>query len=146
MADLTEVVALLLTPSDVTADGVDPSEVQQRIVDTVARAVGVAPCVANPAALDEWAVVRVRAVLRAIVNRSLDREAVQPGVVSEQAGPFSRTTKGAESLFWPSELTELQSICRTASTGSSSAPRGAFPEAEGLDGLFARRPGWRGVR
>lgn len=95
------------------------------IADAEALAFTVAPCLVDPDVdLSAPQAAAVKAVLRSAVLRW--NEAGSGAKVSETAGPFSITMDNSQtrrSLFWPSEIEQLQTVC-AAATGASTG--GAF--------------------
>lgn len=94
---------------------IDAAKAEAMIADAVAMAHRAAPCLADPeVTLTPAHVAAVKAILRRAVLRWND---VGTGAITQQtAGSFSQsvdTTKTAsKSLFWPSEISDLQEICR----------------------------------
>lgn len=82
------------------------------VADAEAKAVLTAPCIADLAA-DDPKRAAVRATLRAAILRWHDAGS---GVVQQtQVGPFGQsidTRQARKTMFWPSEIEELQGICR----------------------------------
>lgn len=112
-----------LHPSDLpdgTGDaiGLRPEDM---IADAEALALLAAPCLAAPDVddpLTDDQVAAVRAILRGAIMRWSD---VGTGVrQTESAGTLSQTTDTTQSrrgMFWPSEITSLQSICVDGQAG-----------------------------
>ena len=88
------------------------------IDDAMALAARVAPCILTEEF--EYAAA-ARAVLRGAILRWNDSGS---GAVSQQsAGPFSQTLdtrQTRKSMFWPSEIQELQRLCQDATSGAWS--------------------------
>lgn len=104
----------LLTRDDLAPFAViDPAKADEMIADAVSQAVIVAPCLGDAATLTVVQATAVKAILRAAVLRWDEGGA---GVAQTQAaGPFSLTldtTKARRGVFWPSEITALQAVCR----------------------------------
>lgn len=99
-----------------------PAKARQMIDDATAMAMLAAPCLATlPTTLTDVQVAAVKAVLRGAVIRW--NEAGSGAVQTQGVGPFSMgldTRQQRRAMFWPSEITQLQSICRT------DGPSGAF--------------------
>ena len=93
------------------------------ISDAEALALTVAPCLADPdSEISESQKAAVKAILRAAVLRW--NEGGTGAVRSETLGSFSTTIDDRStrrSLFWPSEIEQLQLICTTISGGSGGA-------------------------
>lgn len=116
--------AVTLTPSDL-APFADIDEVKaQAMVDTaLARAARVAPCIRDDSLSADNAEA-AKGVIRDAVLRW--HEAGNGAVRQQTAGPFSQsvdTRSPRRGLFWPSEVDELQAICRDH---SGAAPAGAY--------------------
>lgn len=84
------------------------------IDDLEAAAVFAAPCLANPAGLSETQTGAVRALLRSAAMRWVDR--VMGTDRQLVAGPFSAgsvpgSSEQRRTLWWPSEIQQLQAIC-----------------------------------
>ena len=115
---------LLITPEDIAPFAtIDAAKLSAMIEDAEAMAGSVAPCLIN---LESPLSDLQRAAAKAILRRAILRwHEVGTGVVTQQsAGPFQQsldTTRSApRSLFWPSEVAELQGICKAA----TDAPKG----------------------
>lgn len=103
-----------LNPSDFP--GLDGAETL--IEDAEALAVLVAPCLGD-ADLSDLKVSQARAILRGAVLRWSE---AGTGATSQQtAGPFSQTitTSARRNSFWPSEIKDLQLVCRVAGSGKA---------------------------
>ena len=94
------------------------AKAQAMIEDAEAQAVLIAPCLTDPA-LDAGKVAAVKSILRAAVLRW--NEAGTGAVQTQASGPFSLTTQyqARRGMFWPTEISDLQSICKTSSTGKA---------------------------
>lgn len=132
----------MLTPADLApfAD-IDPVKAQEMIDDALAMAVLVAPCLApdSGTVLSEMQSKTVKAILRRAIVRWNE---VGTGVVSQQtSGPFSQTTdttrSGSKSLFWPSEVNDLQAVCRAAGAAPDRGGAYAIDTAPGLSSRHA---------
>lgn len=97
---------------------IESAKAQAMIEDAVAQAVLVAPCLSDPSALTPAQVAAVRAILRSAILRWNDSGA---GAFSQEtAGPFSvslDTRQARRSLFWPSEIGQLEAICTAINGG-----------------------------
>lgn len=103
-----------LNPSDFP--GLDGAETL--IEDAEALAVLVAPCLGD-ADLSDLKIAQARAILRGAVLRWSE---AGTGATSQQtAGPFSQTitTSARRNSFWPSEIKDLQLVCRVAGSGKA---------------------------
>ena len=105
---------LLLTPADLEpfADIAEAKAVAM-IQDATAMAVRVAPCLDG----DTVPTVSQQDAVKAILRRAVLRwnDAGSGSITQVGAGPFQQsidTTRASKSLFWPSEVNDLQAICR----------------------------------
>lgn len=97
---------------------IDSAKAAAMIEDALALAAEVAPCILEDTFTKEAA---ARAILRGAILRWND--AGTGAIVSQSAGPFSQTvdtSRQRRSLFWPSEIEQLQKLC------SGNDPSGAF--------------------
>ena len=121
-----------LIPADLApfVPDIPEDKAEAMIADALAMAELVAPCITT----DEFAHAgAAKAILRAAILRWHDSGS---GAVSQQvAGPFqqtldTRTTR--KSLFWPSEIDQLQNLCKESSVARAYevdlAPEGAGSE------------------
>lgn len=111
--------AVFLTPDDLAPFGlVDADKAQAMIDDATATATVLAPCIT---ADTFTAAAVVKAILRGAVLRWNDAGA---GVRSEvHIGPVGQafdTRQARRGMFWPSEITQLQSLCSAGSVYSVS--------------------------
>lgn len=98
---------------------IDPYKADAMIEDALAIAARVAPCIMDAAFEHDGA---ARAVIRRAVLRWNDSGT--GAVTTQQAGPFGQTLDTRQphrSLFWPSEITDLQDLCRETSDVSAFA-------------------------
>lgn len=99
------------------APDLDATKAAAMIADATAMAELVAPCISS-ADLSEKKAAAAKAILRAAILRWHDSG---NGAVSQQvAGPFQQvldTRQQRRSLFWPTEIEQLQKICQADSTG-----------------------------
>lgn len=93
------------------------------IADAVAMAAQVAPCISTDdfqANVDKMSALK--AILRGAVLRWNDAGS---GAISQRtAGPFQQTldtTHERRSMYWPSEISQLEALCKTDSTGGAFA-------------------------
>ena len=111
--------AVTLTVDDLApfAPSINAAKAQAMIDDVLALAARVAPCILE----DDFAYASAaRAILRAAVLRW--NEAGSAGTTSQQAGQFGVTTTSArKSMFWPSEITDLQGLCLVSAATNSGA-------------------------
>lgn len=101
---------------------IDPVKASAMIDDAVAQAILVAPCLADEGELDANQQAAVKAVLRSAILRWNDSGS--GAFTQQQAGPFQvthDTRQARRSLFWPSEIDQLQKICDAVTGGSGGA-------------------------
>jgi hypothetical protein len=111
------VPAVTMTPGDLTvfAPNLDEAQALVMIADALAMAAEVAPCI-----LDEEfeKVAAAKAILRGAILRWHDSGS---GAITQvSGGPFQQTvdTRTARrSMFWPTEIADLQKLCGTARSG-----------------------------
>lgn len=113
-------MAVILTPADLAPfANIDPAKAQAMIDDAMALAARVAPCITA----DDFAFPQAaKAILRGAILRWND--AGTGAVTQTTVGPFGQSIDNRQqrrSLFWPSEITDLESLCV-----SSSDQSGAF--------------------
>lgn len=107
----------LITREDLLPFAPDISEAKATamIEDVTARAQRIAPCLGDPE-LDADKRAAAKAVLRDVILRWNDQGSGAITHRTVQAGPFqqSETTDSSRSKprFWPSEIKELQDLCR----------------------------------
>jgi hypothetical protein len=113
------VAAVSLEPADLEPFADIPEvKAQAMIEDALALAARVAPCILDAEFEHDTA---ARAILRGAVLRW--HEAGSGALQSEGIGPYNYTTDNRQTrkgMFWPSEIEQLQELCRT------SGPAGAF--------------------
>lgn len=129
---------VVIDPAAVVAlhPGLDLAQAQALIDSTLARAARVAPCLT---AADFAYADAARAILLDVIGRRV--EAGSGVVQSEAAGPLTRTFfPPGRSLFWPTEIDELQGLCAagTAAAAATALPAWRMPEPELPDPF--RRP------
>lgn len=100
---------------------IDETKAGAMIADAEGLAVLIAPCLADEGELTAAQIAGVKAVLRSAVLRWNDTGS---GAFTQQgAGPYQvsvDTRQARRGMFWPSEITQLQSIC------AGSEASGAF--------------------
>ncbi len=105
-----------LGPSDLTPFAeIDPAKAEVMIEDAEALAILAAPCLAPDFAppLTAPKVAAVRAILRGSILRW--NEAGTGALSAQSAGPFGQTLDTRQvrkNMFWPSEISQLQDICK----------------------------------
>lgn len=112
----------LLEPEDLApfAD-IESAKAQAMIDDAVATATLVAPCLADQEAMSELQLAATKAVLRGAILRWNDSGS--GALVQQSAGPFSQTLDTRTSrrgMFWPSEIEQLQDICKGEDGGGGA--------------------------
>jgi hypothetical protein len=110
----------ILTPSDLTPFAqIGEEKAQAMIDDALALATRVAPCIAES---DFTEVAAARAILRAAVLRWHDSGT--GALASETVGPFGQTfdtRTPRKGMFWPSEIQQLQDLCKGDQTSGAFA-------------------------
>jgi hypothetical protein len=122
----------ILTPDDLApfAD-IERAKAELMIDDALALAARVAPCIAES---DFASVGAARAILRAAVLRW--HEAGSGALQSQTVGPFGQvldTRQQRRGMFWPSEIEQLQELCRGADSGAFSIDTGPVRGAAHAD-------------
>lgn len=110
--------AVTLTPDDLTPFAeIDVGKAQAMIDDALAMAAVVAPCITDAEFAYDAA---ARAVIRGAILRWNDSGT---GALTQQgAGPFQVSYDNRnprKSLFWPSEIKQLQELCAESGTGQA---------------------------
>ena len=115
----------ILAPADLAAfASIEPAKAQAMIDDATAMAVRVAPCIAIPAgqpgALSDNDQAAVKAVLRNAILRWNDSGTGALAGLQQSAGSFSvsqtmDTRSPRRGLLWPTEINDLQAICKSGS-------------------------------
>lgn len=109
---------------------IDEAKAQAMIDDATATALLAAPCLGGTGddALTELQQAGVKALLRGAILRW--NEAGTGALSSQTAGPFSQTLDTRtqrRGMFWPSEIEQLQNICKGEGDGGAfsidSTPR-----------------------
>jgi len=113
------VAATFLSTEDLVPFAEIPTaKAQAMIDDALALAARVAPCIMEAGFAHEGA---ARAILRRVVLRWNDQGS--GALMTETVDDYSGTTDSrqpSKNLFWPSEITQLQELCKT------DGPAGAF--------------------
>jgi hypothetical protein len=125
------VAATTLSPEDLEpfAD-IPPAKAQAMIEDALALAATVAPCITTDAFPHDAA---ARAILRRAILRWHDSGS--GAITQESIGPYnySTDTRDARSnrsgLFWPTEIEQLQDLCRGDDSGKSAFAVDRVPTA-----------------
>lgn len=112
--------AVEISPADLEPFAtIDPVKAQAMIDDALAMAELVAPCITSTEFAHAGA---AKAVIRGAILRWHD--AGSGAVSSQTAGPFGQTLDTRQvrrSMFWPSEIEQLQKMCQAADTGGAWA-------------------------
>lgn len=110
--------AVTLTPDDLTPFAeVDEYKAEAMIADALAMAAVVAPCILDE---DFAYAAAAKAILRGAILRW--HEAGTGAFVQQGAGPFQVTMDSRQQrrgMFYPSEITQLQDLCRESGTGQA---------------------------
>lgn len=107
-----------LSPEDLEPFAtIDRAKALAMIEDASALAARVAPCITAPEFTE---VAAVRAVLRGVVLRW--HEAGSGALQMQTVGPFNQafdTRQARKGMFWPSEIDQLQGLCRAQGTSGA---------------------------
>lgn len=109
---------VIITPDDLAPFAeIDPAKAAAMIDDATAIALRLAPCLADTT--DVTVIGMAKAILRAAILRWNDAGSGE--VTQQTSGPFTTTytQQARKSLFWPSEIEQLQALCRDS--GASDA-------------------------
>lgn len=106
------------------APDISEAKAQAMIEDVTARAKRLAPCLRDPD-LDADTVAAAKAILRDVILRWNDQGSGAITHRTVQAGPYqtSETTDASRTKprFWPSEIKELQDLCREVTSQKGKA-------------------------
>ena len=106
-------MAHIITPADIAPFATIPEDrLAAMIEDAEALAMKIAPCLADP--VHPGIIAAAKAIIRGAILRWHD--AGSGAVTQQTSGPFSQTvdtTIARRGMFWPSEITDLQALCRT---------------------------------
>lgn len=92
---------------------IDEAKAEQMVDDAIAQAILAAPCLEDIDSLTGMQIRQAKSVLRGAVLRWND--AGSGAFAAQTAGPFGvtlDTRQARRSMFWPSEITDLQKICK----------------------------------
>ena len=132
--------AVTLTPADlVPFASIDDAKAQAMIDDALALAARVAPCILTDTFEHDAA---ARAILRGAVLRW--NEAGTGAMQSQTAGPFSQTLDTRQQrrgMFWPSEIQQLQELCRDGDVTGQAFSIDTTPAAA-RDGYWSTPSTW----
>lgn len=101
---------------------IDGAKATAMIVDAIAMATLAAPCLADTTKLTPVQLAATKAVLRSAILRWND--AGSGAIQTSTMGPFNMavdTKQPRRQMFWPSEITDLQKICRDDTTSDGGA-------------------------
>lgn len=115
-------MATFLTVDDLVPFAtIEEEKAQAMIDDATAVALMAAPCLdSEDTPLTETQLAAVKAVVRGAILRW--NEAGTGALASQTAGPFSQTLDNRQqrrSMFWPSEIEQLQNICKVEGDGGA---------------------------
>lgn len=109
---------------------IEAAKAAAMIADAESQAILTAPCITGlstapegetpeAAALRQAKLDAVKSILRAALLRW--EEAGSGVIQTEVTGPFSKTSQyqGRRAMFWPSEITDLQGICKDPAAGKA---------------------------
>jgi hypothetical protein len=112
------VAAVSLSIDDLTPfASIEPTKAQAMIDDALALAARVAPCILEDTFTYEAA---AKAILRGAILRW--HEAGTGALQSQQAGPYGMTLDTRQQrrgMFWPSEIEQLQDLCKGNETSGA---------------------------
>ena len=134
--------AVTLTPEDLApfAD-IESTKAQAMIDDAEAMAVLAAPCITSETFTNQAA---VKAILRGAVLRWNDSGS--GALQAQTAGPFGMqvdTRQQRRGMFWPSEITQLQELCRDGDPSGQAFTINTTPEdARSTDGYWSAPDTW----
>ena len=132
----------IITLDDLTpfAD-IDATKAQAMIADALAMAARVAPCINNT---DFAYPDAAKAILRAAILRW--HEAGTGALQSQTAGPFGMqvdTRQQRRGMFWPSEIQQLQELCRDGEvTGRAFSIDTTPADARSTNGYWSAPDAW----
>lgn len=119
--------AVTIEPSDLTPFAtIDPVKAQAMIDDALALAARVAPCIL---ADDFEHAAAAKAILRGAILRWND--AGSGALQAQTAGPFGQTLDTRvqrKSMFWPSDIEDLQGLCGISNTVYTTSLAGPDPD------------------
>jgi hypothetical protein len=118
-------MGVFLEPTDFP----DLADAETLIDDAEALAMLSAPCLREQLDPEGFKFRAARAILRGAVLRWSD--AGNGAIAQQTAGPFATTTttQVRRNSFWPSEITDLQKVCRGENTGKAYSVDTAPPLA-----------------
>jgi len=136
------VAAITITPEDLEPFAtIDRGKAQAMIADALAMAALVAPCILE----DDFAYPEAAL---AIIRRAILRwnEGGSGALTQQGAGPFQMTVDNRQpqrSLFWPSEITQLQELCADSDLEGQAFTINTTPAASrATDGYWGAPDVW----
>ncbi len=111
--------------------GIDTDRAEAMITDALAIAAMIAPCINEP---DFTNTAAAKAIIRGAILRWHDADS---GAVTQQtAGPFSTTidtNTRRRGMYWPSEILQLQKLCRDDARRRAAWGYNRTPTVQALD-------------
>lgn len=133
--------AVELTPDDlVPFASIDMDKAAAMIEDAVAMAARVAPCITDE---DFEHSAAARAILRGAILRW--HEAGTGAFTQQGAGPFQVSVDNRQQrrgMFWPSEITQLQELCRDGDPNAQAFTIDSTPVDSRGDGYWSAPDTW----
>lgn len=110
--------AVTVTPADLAPFAeIGTEKAEAMIADALALAAQVAPCITEN---DFTGDAAAKAIIRGAILRWDD--AGSGGTEQQTVGPFGQTiTTPRRGMFWPSEIVDLQRLCRESDSGGAFA-------------------------
>lgn len=120
-------MAVTITIDDLRpfAPDISQDKADAMIAGAVARASLVAPCILTADFIDPYAEAAKSVLVGAIIRWN---DAGTGLITNETIGPFSTSRASSKELFWPSELNELQTICKGSAVDPSAPLNTALPD------------------
>lgn len=118
-------VAISKTDLDAFADDITEVKAREMIADAMAMALLVAPCLDDPQLTAKKAAA-AKAIIRGAILRWHEAGSGALSQKQQSAGPFAQsetydTRQIRRAMYWPSEIEQLQSICRADDDGDDGA-------------------------
>ena len=133
--------AVTLTPADLAPfAAIEEAKALAMIDDALALAAWVAPCILTEEFTYEAA---AKAILRGAILRW--HEAGSGAMQSQTAGPFAMSVDNRQQrrgMFWPSEIEQLQELCRDGDTSTQAFTIDTTPAAARGDGYWSAPDAW----
>jgi hypothetical protein len=128
-----------LTPADLAPFAtIDQAKAEAMIADAMALAVLVAPCL-DDQDLSDLKRDAAKAIIRGAILRWNEAGTGALQATSQTAGPFATndtfdTRQPRKAMYWPSEIQQLQRICKGENTGAYAID--TIPRHRGLHSLM----------